>query len=154
MREWGAIALAALVAIAASTACVWAAEAALGQVLVEQAYVLPSTAGTATAYLVINNETDFDVVLIGVTTPAATKTQMVTRRGRLLTEGVTIPAHAELYMQPDGLQVWLSGIAGTFSPEGGLELQLRLGDGTTAKVMASVVASESDIPDHHDYRHE
>lgn len=66
---------------------------------------------------------------------------------------IDIPVHTELYMQPGGVQITLTGIAGDVAPGGTIPLTLRFGDGRSITVEARLLGTNNPGPDHHDFVH-
>lgn len=122
-------------------------------VLIEEAFVVPDAEGTATAYLVLNNRSEQDVTLTSVASPQAQLVQLVSARGIVMANGALIPRHAELYMQPGGVRLWLQGLSAPLADGQKVQLQLTLAEGLAGTIAATVVDNATLLPDHHDYQH-
>lgn len=122
-------------------------------VVVEEASVVPGPGRSARAFLVINNRSTDWITLTSITSPLVETITLVRSTGSPLPGGATVPAHAELYMQPNTLYVALAGVSADMSPGQTLPLTLTLRGGLTAGVVARVVADEVSLPDHHDFQH-
>ena len=117
-------------------------------VLVEGAFVIPRDSGSASVYLIINNRGDTLVTLQRITS-AGGDAMLFSGRGRPMPNGMQIPGHAELYMQPGGVHalLFLEELTGGST----VELELTLTGGRSARVDATVLERDALIPDHRDY---
>jgi copper(I)-binding protein len=125
----------------------------LPDVVVEEALLVPEGGGGATLFLVINNRSDQDVVLKSVQTGLTDRIRMVGARGQEFADGIVIPSHAELYMQPRGVRIELLGLANSLEIGSKVDLSLSLAEGLSATISATVLPDIATVPDHHDYRH-
>ena len=128
-------------------------EGPAADVVVEEAWVIPSGATVASLYLVINNRGDAQVVLEAVSSPLAQSMRLMRPSGEEFPRGAVIPIHSELYMQPGGVYVALDGLQGPLVEGQVIPLTVRLGSGKSAQLSAVVLAADASPPDHHDYVH-
>ena len=122
-------------------------------ILIEEAHIVPGTEQNARAFLVINNRSALSITLTEVASPLVEQALLVRSTGTPLPRGASVPAHAELYMQPGTVHIALSGVSADLSLGQTLPLTLTLDDGSSASVAARVIVDEADLPDHHDYKH-
>lgn len=136
------------VLIGASTVVSVAAELptpVIDGLVVEEAWAVPRQGG-ADIYLVINNRNVTGVGPIGIEVEGAASTRIVRSTGEALEP--TLPPHAELYMQPEGVRIEVSGVSITTS------VPVTISVGTDrVTVEAQVLQPGEKLPDHHDYVH-
>lgn len=113
--------------------------------MVEEAWARVKPDGVE-VYLVINNRNLTGVGPLGIEVPGATMTQVVRSDGG--TFEPTLPPHAELYMQPGGVRVEVTGI----SVGGKVPVSVSLGEARVT-FNARILGAGEPPPDHHDYDH-
>lgn len=112
---------------------------------VEEAWAISRPNGLE-VFLVINNRNASSVGPIEFDVPGASSTRVLRADG----EGFEplLPAHAELYMQPEGVR-----LEATLVPAGSI-VPVRVSVGTVGVMVdAKLLDAGEDPPDHHDYLH-
>lgn len=113
--------------------------------VIEEAWVRAQPGG-AEIYLVINNRNITAVGPVQIDVPGAAATRVTRSDGKDFEP--TLPPHAELYMQPDGVRVEALGLSVAES----VPVRVSLGEAEIV-VNATVLGIEDPLPDHHDYVH-
>lgn len=98
-------------------------------------------------FIVVNNRQIEATGALAVSV-GGTPARIVSIRGEL--EQVTIPAHAELYMQPGGVTVKASGID---AKNGSVPMTVSIGNNPPVSVAVDLLPEGALPPDHHDYDH-
>lgn len=130
-----------------------ASEDVAAGVVVEEAWIVPSSATFGSLYLVINNLSSELVVLKSVSSPLARSMRVVRPSGEEFANGAAIPIHSELYMQPGGVHVTFEAPKAPLEQGQEVPVTVRLSSGKSAEVSAVVLAPGASTPDHHDYEH-
>lgn len=138
----------------------------LGGLRFEEGWVraVGPAARTAAVYARVENHSDHEVVLTGVTTPAATRAQFHrsefvdgVMRMRGVSEGISVPAHGAFAWQPGGDHIMLMGLTAPLAEGNSVSLRFTLADGQLWDVSARVGQSCGNVDNHHDphdMRHE
>jgi periplasmic copper chaperone A len=95
---------------------------------------------TATAFVVVDNPTMYDVYLVSVTTDAAGKVQFqkpVEAKSDVV-EFVIAPAYGSVELKPDGVQMRLIDLKRTLNPGDTVTLTLTTDNGLEIEVSAEV----------------
>ena len=116
-------------------------------VTVEEAWAKMRDDGSAEIFLVVNNRNIADTPIMTFSVSGATSAQILNGRGEPV--DAVVPSHSELYMQPDGVRVSVTGAAA--SPF--FQVLVSMGEGEGVMVRATVLDKDTPVPDHHDYDH-
>ncbi|WP_375600319.1 hypothetical protein [Devosia sp. Naph2] len=98
-------------------------------------------------FVVINNRQIVPMGPLAVSV-GGTPATIVSTQGEL--ERVTIPGHAELYMQPGGVTVKATGLRAI---DGLVPVEISIGDNSPVSVQVDLLPDGARPPDHHDYDH-
>lgn len=107
----------------------------------------PASRPTSAAYLVLENASDADVVIVSASTPAAKVAELHEMRdedGRMRMRKVdklVVPAKGTLTLKPGGLHVMLFELTGALELGKTVPFTFTLANGATLKVDATVRAS-------------
>jgi len=106
--------------------------------------LMPPVAQSSAAYMTLKNTTGSDISIIGVTTDAATSSDlhaMRMRDGRMVMfalDSVSIPSHGEFSFAPGGFHIMLMGLSRPLHEGDVVHIVLHLADGSSFTVQAPV----------------
>lgn len=106
--------------------------------------LVPPASHASAAYLTLKNDGDHDVSVIGVSSDAATGSDLHGMRmneGRMVmfrVESVVVPAHGRFSLVPGGMHIMLMGLKQPLKPGQAVDIVLYLSDGSSLPVQAPV----------------
>lgn len=136
-----------LLAACAFSATAWSATNP--QLLVRDGYVrgLPPGTANTSAYMVLVNNSDEDIVLTGATTPAANMVMIhnsVTRQGGMMAMehvmAATVPARGKLELKTGGMHLMLMGLKKPLRDGNSVKLSLQFEGGFVHSIDLPVVS--------------
>lgn len=125
---------------------VLARPAAAAELTAHDAWVrlMPPVAQSSAAYMTLKNDSGVDVSVIGVTSDAASATDLHAMRmqdGRMVMfpmESVIVPAHGQFSFAPGGVHIMLMGLRQPLKPGQHVNIVLHLSDGESMLVRVPV----------------
>jgi copper(I)-binding protein len=143
-----------LFALILAVVCVPAARAQTPQLMVKNAWARTPLApqNNTAVYLTLENPSGTSRSVVSITTPDAARAELHEARmqGSLMTmrsvKEITIPAKGHFELKPGGYHIMVFAVKKPVQPGGQIHLVLKLNDGASVPVAATVLAADATPP--------